>query len=322
MSSAPGKSCRHAFTETLLEMARKDARIMAVTSDAKGSVTLGDFEKSLPRQFLELGIAEQNTVGVSAGLARSGKRPFVCGPASFYSARAIEQVKNDVAYANSNVKIIGVSGGVSYGALGSTHHSLHDIAFMRAIPNLTVLLPCDNAQTREVTRFLAVHDGPAYMRVGRTPVPDVYADGSACFVFGKAGLLREGRDCTIIAAGEAVFHALKAADELARAGVKARLLDMPTLKPIDSEAVVAAAKETGSIVTVEEHGIHGGLGAAVAEIVVQSRPVPMKMIAFPDEFVPAGSSAELFAHYGITGPSIAKTVREFLAQLDARRAFQ
>ncbi|HTP59376.1 MAG TPA: transketolase family protein, partial [Spirochaetia bacterium] len=183
MASAPGKSCRHAFTETLLEMARADSRIMAVTSDAKGSVTLGDFEKNLPQQFLELGIAEQNTVGVSAGLARSGKRPFVCGPASFYSARAIEQVKNDVAYANTNVKIVGVSGGVSYGALGSTHHSLHDIAFMRAIPNLAVLLPCDNTQTREVTRFLAGHVGPAYMRVGRTPVPDVYANPAGCFTF-------------------------------------------------------------------------------------------------------------------------------------------
>ena len=179
MSSAPGKSCRHAFTETLLEMARKDARIMAVTSDAKGSVTLGDFEKNLPNQFLELGIAEQNTVGVSAGLARSGKRPFVCGPACFYSARAIEQVKNDVAYASSNVKIIGVSGGVSYGALGSTHHSLHDLAFMRAIPNLAVMLPCDNAQTAEVARYLATHDGPAYVRMGRSPVPDIYEDGSA-----------------------------------------------------------------------------------------------------------------------------------------------
>jgi transketolase len=315
MSSAPGKSCRHAFTETLLEMARSDPAIMAVTSDAKGSVTLGDFEKALPQQFLELGIAEQNTVGVSAGLARSGKKPFVCGPASFYSARAIEQVKNDVAYANSNVKIVGVSGGVSYGALGSTHHSLHDIAFMRAIPNLAVILPCDNAQTREVTRFLAGHVGPAYMRVGRTPVPDVYvADGAVPFVFGKAGRLRMGTDCTIVAAGETVFHALKAADELARAGIHVRLLDMPTIKPLDAEAVIAAARETGAIVTVEEHSIHGGLGGAVAEIVVQHHPVPMKMIAFPDEFAPAGSSAELFAHYGITGAAIAASVKGFLLQ--------
>jgi transketolase len=285
---------------------------MAVTSDAKGSATLGDFEKSLPLQFLELGIAEQNTVGVSAGLARSGKRPFVCGPASFYSARAIEQVKNDVAYANSNVKIIGVSGGVSYGALGSTHHSLHDIAFMRAIPNLAVILPCDNSQTREATRFLAEHIGPAYMRIGRTPVPDIYPEGSTSFVFGKANQLRQGNDCTIIACGEAVFHAARAADELMQSGIQIRLLDMPTVKPVYTEAVITAAEETGGIVTVEEHSIHGGLGAAVAEIVVQNHPVRMRMVAFPDEFAPAGSSAELFSHYGITGPAIAATVKAFL----------
>lgn len=312
MSSAPGKSCRHAFTETLLEMARNDPLIMAVTSDAKGSVTLGEFEKSLPQQFLELGIAEQNTVGVSAGLALCGKRPFVCGPASFYSARAIEQVKNDVAYANSNVKIIGVSGGVSYGALGSTHHSLHDIAFMRAIPNIAVILPCDFAQTSEATRFLTSFTGPAYMRVGRTPVPDVYTGGPAPFALGKANRLREGSDCTIIATGETVFHAAKAAEQLAQSGIHARLLDMPTLKPIDAEAIIAAARDTGGIVTVEEHSVHGGLGAAVAEIVVQQHPVRMKIVAFPDEFVPAGSSAELFAHYGITGPALAAAVTEFI----------
>jgi transketolase len=312
MASATGTSCRHAFTETLLEEARRDARIIAVTSDAKGSVTLGDFEKNLPRQFLELGIAEQNAVGVSAGLARSGKKPFVCGPACFYSARAIEQVKNDVAYAGNDVKIIGVSGGVSYGALGSTHHSLHDIAFMRAIPNLAVVLPCDNAQTREVTRFLAGHRGPVYMRIGRSPVPDVYADSSSAFTFGKANLLRDGRDCTIIAAGEPVYHALKAAELLQRSNLRVRVLDMPTVKPIDVDAVLAAARDTRAIVTVEEHGVHGGLGSAIAEIVVQHHPVPMKIVAFPDEFMPAGSSAELFEHYGLTGAKLAAAVLELL----------
>ncbi|HTP59848.1 MAG TPA: transketolase C-terminal domain-containing protein, partial [Spirochaetia bacterium] len=221
--------------------------------------------------------------------------------------------------ANTNVKIVGVSGGVSYGALGSTHHSLHDIAFMRAIPNLAVLLPCDNTQTREITRFLAGHVGPAYMRIGRTPVPDVYANPAGCFTFGKAGQLRQGADCTIIAAGETVFHALAAADALAKTGIHVRLLDMPTIKPLDDQAVIAAARETGAVVTVEEHGIHGGLGASVAEVIVQNHPVPMRMIAFPDEFVPAGSSAELFAHYGITGAAIAETVRTFLAELDDHR---
>ena len=315
MAGGTGKSCRHAFTETLLEEARKNPRIVAVTSDAKGSVTLGEFERNLPGQFFELGIAEQNTVGVSAGLARSGKKPFVCGPACFYSARAIEQVKNDVAYADNDVKIVGVSGGVSYGALGSTHHSLHDVAFMRAIPNLAVILPCDNAQTRAATRFLSEHRGPVYMRLGRSPVPDVYAEATSSFAFGKANTLREGEDCTIVAAGEAVFHALQATAILEESGVRARLLDMPTVKPIDTQAVLAAARETGAIVTIEEHSVHGGLGSAIAEIVVQSCPVPVRIVAFPDEFMPAGSSAELFDHYGLTGPKLAATVREFLQRV-------
>jgi len=314
MSQESGKSCRHAFTEALLAAARADRTIIALTSDAKGSVTLGDFERALPEQFVELGIAEQNVVGVAVGFARSGKRSFVCGPASFYSARSIEQVKNDVAYGGADVKVVGVSGGVSYGALGSTHHSLHDLAFMRAIPNLTVLLPCDVHQTAEVTRYLATHPGPAYMRLGRTAVPAVYSAAEGSFIFGKANLLREGDACTIIAAGEATYHALAAADELKSAGVQVRLLDMPTVKPLDTASVIAAARETGAILTVEEHSVYGGLGAAVAEVVVQSHPVPMRIVGFPDEFVPAGSSKELFAHYGLSGPAIAQRARELIAE--------
>ncbi len=313
MSQESGKSCRHAFTEALLAAARADRSIMAVTSDAKGSVTLGDFEKALPEQFVELGIAEQNVVGVAAGLARSGKRPFVCGPASFYSARSIEQVKNDVAYGGTDVKVVGVSGGVSYGALGSTHHSLHDLAFMRAIPDLAVLLPCDVYQTAEATRYLATHPGPAYMRLGRSAVPAVYSTTAGSFIFGKANLLRQGDACTIIAAGEATYHALAAAKELARAGILVRVLDMPTVKPLDTASVFSAARETGAIVTVEEHSILGGLGAAVAEVVVQAHPVPMRIVGFPDEFCPAGSSKELFAYYGLTGAAIAQRVRELIA---------
>lgn len=315
MSNSGAKSCRHAFTETLLEVARIDSSIMAVTSDAKGSVTLDNFERNLPNQFLEMGIAEQNVVGVAAGLARCGSRPFVCGPACFYSARAIEQVKNDVAYADTNVKIVGVSGGVSYGALGSTHHSLHDISFMRAIPNISILLPCDVHQTAAATRFLATHDGPVYMRLGRSPVPNVYEEADGSFTFGKSNLVREGTDCTIIACGETVFHSLEAANLLAEWGIEARVVDMPTIKPLDSDAVLKAAEETGAIITVEEHSVHGGLGAAVAETVVQTRPVPMRIIGFPDEFVPAGTSAELFEYYGLKGMKLAKRVREFMRTL-------
>lgn len=311
-SDGKAKSCRHAFTAALLEIASSDGRILAVTSDAKGSVTLGEFEKSLPEQFVEMGIAEQNTVGVAAGLARGGKLPFVCGPACFYSARAIEQVKNDVAYADTNVKIVGVSGGVSYGALGSTHHSLHDIAFMRAIPNMSVVLPCDIWQTDAATRYLATHVGPVYMRLGRGGVPEVYDSSEEAFEFGRARRLRDGRDCTIIACGEMLHHAVVAADALKDRGIEVRVLDMATIKPLDSDAVVQAAEETGAIITLEEHSIYGGLGAAVAEVVVQRRPVPMKILGFPDEFVPAGSSNELFDYYGFTEPRLSDAIESFL----------
>jgi len=312
MSSSSGISCRHAFTAALLSCARDDGSLIAVTSDAKGSVTLGEFEKALPAQFVETGIAEQNAVGIAAGLANFGKRPFVCGPACFYSARSFEQVKNDLAYADANVKVVGVSGGVSYGALGSTHHSLHDIAAYRAIPNLSVILPSDRFQTAAVTRFLAAHDHPVYMRVGRAAVPDVYGENDSSFGFGRANVLRDGGDCTIVAIGEMVHHALAAADLLAGDGISVTILDSPCIKPFDSQAVIDAARRTGAVVTVEEHSVLGGLGAAVAEVLSQHQPTRMKILGFPDAFAPAGTSSELFAHFGLTGEAIAASVRDFL----------
>lgn len=320
--SAPGFSCRHAFSAALLEAARRDANIFAMSSDSKGSVTLGDFEKALPGQFVEAGIAEQDAVGIGAGLALSGKRVFICGPASFYSARSLEQVKVDIAYAHADAKIVGISGGVSYGALGSTHHALHDIAVMRTFPGLGVFLPCDNISTAAVTRFLATNPGPAYMRIGRAPVADVYGPGGLApggasggapelayeFTPGRANLLREGSDCAILAVGEGVQPALGAAKLLADLGIEARVLDFWSVKPIDRAAVLAAARETGFIVTVEEHSVYGGLGSAVAEIVVQEAPVPMAFVGFPDEWAPAGSPKELFGHYGITARNIADIV--------------
>jgi transketolase len=306
-------SCRHAFSAAILEAASADPSIVVVTSDAKGSVTLGGFEVALPKQFVEMGIAEQNSVGVAAGMARCGRRVFVCGPASFYAARSVEQIKNDVAYADTDVKVVGVSGGVSYGALGSTHHSLHDLALMRAIPNIAVLLPCDTAQTAVMTRYLAGHRGPVYMRLGRGPVPHVYESETHAFTFARARMLGDGRDCTIISAGEALYHAVVARRVLEERGFSIRILDMATIKPIDEEAVVRAARETGAIVTVEEHSVHGGLGSAVAEIVVGAHPVPVKIIGFPDEFVPAGSSAELFDYYRLSASGLVDTITEFLS---------
>lgn len=297
--------CRKAFTETILREAKKNPDIFVVTSDARGSVTLDNFAASLPEQFVEVGIAEQNAVGVGAGLALSGKNVFVCGPACFYSARSLEQVKVDVAYSKTSVKIIGVSGGVSYGALGSTHHSLHDVAVMRTFPDIHVYLPADRFQTVKLTEYLASSDEPAYVRMGRNAVPDIYTTNDT-FSFGKGKVLTEGHDVAIIATGETVYHALQAQKKLKSDGVSAMVIDMHTLKPLDEELILKAADLCGCIVTVEEHSIYGGLGASVAEIVSQNNPVKMKIIGFPDENIIHAKPLEIFDYYGLTADNIAK----------------
>ncbi|MFC2136971.1 transketolase family protein [Bacteroidota bacterium] len=304
--------CRQAFTDKLLELSKLDSNIIAVTSDARGSVTLNKFADELPDQFIEVGIAEQNAVGVGAGLALSGKKPFVCGPACFYSARSYEQIKIDVAYTKTNVKIIGVSGGVSYGALGSSHHSLNDLAAMRVLPNLTILLPCDVALTQKMTEKLANHEGPVYVRMGRGAVPDVYTEIKPEFIIGKANTLLEGSDITIIGTGETVYYCLQVGKKLAEQGIKARVLDMHTIKPLDIEAIKKAAKETKKIFIVEEHHVYGGLGSAIAEWVVQNIPTPIKIIGFPDEDAVHGNSKELFEHYGLDTKGILKVIHEEL----------
>lgn len=304
--------CRKAFTETILELAKADRDIITVTSDARGSVTLSQFAEELPQQFVEVGIAEQNAIGIGAGLALSGKKPFVCGPACFYSARNYEQVKVDVAYNKTNVKIVGVSGGVSYGALGSTHHSLNDIAAMRVLPDLTVILPCDVAITKKMTETLVHHVGPVYVRMGRGAVPDVYTDHEPECIIGKANTLLEGNDVTLIGTGETVFHCLQAGRELKHKGITARVLDMHTVKPLDYEAIAKAAKETGKIIVVEEHHVHGGLGSAVAEWIVQNYPIPVKIHGIPDENAEHGSSKELFEYYGLNAKGIVRVVEEWM----------
>jgi transketolase len=306
-------SCREIFTVTLLDLARKDRNIIAVTSDARGSVTLNRFAMELPEQFVEIGIAEQNAIGISAGLASCGKNVFLCGPACFYTARSLEQIKVDVAYSKNPVKIIGVSGGVSYGALGSTHHSLHDLAVMKTFPGLNVFMPCDNEQTRQMTVFLSSFNHPVYVRMGRGPVPEVYEPGQECFKPGKANILMDGNDITLIGTGETVYHCLQGANLLKKYGIGARVIDMYTMKPLDKEALLNAARETGYIVTVEEHSIYGGLGAAVAEIVSQEYPVPLKIIGFPDENVIHASPEQIFKNYGISAEYIADTARNLLS---------
>lgn len=306
-----GLSCREAFTQELTRLGRENPDIVALTSDAKGSTSLGVFADALPAQFIEVGIAEQNEVGMAAGLAAVGKRPYVCAPASFLSARSLEQIKVDVVYSHMNVKFLAVSGGISYGALGFSHHSTHDIAVMRAFPGLKVVLPCDEAQTVGLLRALEKTNDPAYVRVGKVAMPIIYEPGTE-FTIGKAVTLRQGRDVTIISCGELLWPALEAADLLAGEGVAARVLDMHTLHPLDHDAVLAAAAETGKIVTLEEHCVNGGLGAAVAQITATHTPVPMRILALPDADIVAGPSEKVFAHYGLNADGVCKAVRELL----------
>ena len=305
------QACRKSFTETLLALAKEDDQIVAVTTDARGSVTLGDFAKELPEQFVECGIAEQNAVGISAGLAHSGKKTFVCGPACFYVARSLEQVKVDLAYSQNPVKILGVSGGVAYGALGATHHSLHDIAALRCFPGMNICLPCDGRQTAKLVKFLVDFPEPCYVRVGRAAVPDVYEDDNFTFEIGKANTLLEGNDLTIIGAGETVYHCLEAGKQLAEKGIHARVLDMSWIKPCDAEAVKKAAAETGRIITVEEHAKTGGLGAMVCEIISEN-PVPVRIIGIPDENAVHGTNKEIFHYYGMDAEGIVKAAESFV----------
>lgn len=304
-------ACRKSFTDTLLSLARADRDIIAVTTDARGSVTLNDFAKELPQQFVECGIAEQDAVGISAGLAHSGKKVFVCGPACFYVARSLEQVKVDLAYSHNNVKILGVSGGVAYGALGATHHSLHDIAVLRTFPGMNIVLPCDARQTRRLVQLLVDYPEPVYVRVGRAAVPDVYESDDFDFALGKANVLLDGTDITIIGTGETVYHAYRAGLALQKKGIAVRVLDMACIKPCDEAAILKAAAETGRIITVEEHSRFGGLGAMVAEI-ISEHPVPLKILGIPDENVIHGNSNEIFAHYGLDSDGIMKTALDFL----------
>lgn len=304
------KAARKAITETLLELGKKDKRIFALATDSRGSVTLGDFVKELPEQFVECGIAEQDAVGIAAGLACTGLIPFVCGPASFYSTRAAEQVKVDMAYSHTNVKVIGVSGGVSYGALGGTHHAVQDVALMRAIPGLQVILPADANSASAMTRALACSREPAYVRVGRGEVEDIYPQ-DVVFEIGKAIKLSDGKDAAIIACGEMVAPAVKACEMLKEEGIFVKLFDMHTIKPMDVDAAMEAAS-TGLVVTVEEHSVYGGLGSAVSEYLSQNASVRMKIMGLPDETLYSGTNKQVFEHYGLTSDGIAQTIRKGL----------
>jgi transketolase len=302
--------CRVAFAETLIELARQDPRIVAVCNDSVGSSNLTGFQKEFPDRMINVGIAEQNMVGVAAGLANGGFVPFVSCASPFLTGRALEQIKADVAYNNYHVVLCGQSPGMSYGELGPTHHSIEDFAWMRALTDMTIIVPADPRQTRDVVRWAATADRPIFMRVGRYKVPSVTDEGQG-FDVGKALRLRDGRDVTIIACGTMVSRALAAADRLAGQGVAARVLNMTTIQPLDEAAVIAAAAETGRIVTAEEAIIHGGLGSAVAECVVQNRPVPMRILGVP-HLAPTGSTSFLLDHFGLNAEGITRAALDLV----------
>jgi len=303
--------CRDAYAATLIELAVADPRVVVLVNDSTGSSKLGEFKKQFPDRLIDVGIAEQDMVGVAAGLANGGKVPFVSAASCFLTARALEQIKVDAAYSNNNIKLCGMSPGMAYGQLGPTHHSIEDVAWLRVIPNITVIVPADPAETAQALRWAADHTGPVFVRVSRTPVPDVNLPGYT-FAAGRAVILREGSDVTIIANGTVVVRALEAAGVLALTGISARVLSMPTVKPIDTEAIIAAARETGSIVTVEEGLTAGGLGGVVAETLARNYPVPMRFVGVPDTFAPTGSVSWLLDHFGISATGIATAVRDVL----------
>lgn len=301
--------CRKAFAATLEELAIHDPRVVAVCNDSVGSSNLTGFAKKFPERLVNVGIAEQNMVGVAAGLANGGRLPFVCAASCFLTARALEQIKADLAYSNANVKLCGMSSGMAYGALGATHHSIEDIAWTRAIANMTVIVPADPVETAQAVRAAAEMHGPVFVRISRMGVPIVHGEDYQ-FQIGRAARLREGRDITLIANGTLVPRALEAADLLAAQGIEARVLNMATVRPLDREAIIAAAEETGGIVTAEEHTIYGGLGSAVAEVVVTTHPVPMRMVGVPGVFAPTGSTEWLFEHFGLTPQGICAAALE------------
>lgn len=303
---------RQAICEVLMEKAKTDKDIVVLCSDSRGSASLAPFFKEFPEQSVEVGIAEQDLVSISAGLAACGKKPFAASPACFLSTRSYEQCKVDCAYSNTNVKLIGISGGVSYGALGMSHHSAQDIAAMAAIPNMRVYLPSDRHQTKHLMDALLQDEKCAYIRVGRNPVEDIYSEENCPFEMNKATWLRRGTDVAIIACGEMVRPAAEAAKLLEGKGICASVLDMYCVKPLDNAAVIEAAQNAKLVVTVEEHAPFGGLGSMVAQVVGENCPTRIKNLALPDAPVITGTSQEVFAYYGLDAQGIAKTVEGLL----------
>jgi len=307
-----GRANLDEFAATLEELAKTNPNIVAVTSDSRGSGKLAPFGKALPRQIVEVGIAEQNLVGITAGLAACGKKSFGVTPGCFLTARALEQIKNDVCYSDVPAVLVGISSGVSYGALGTTHHSLHDLAVLRAINNLTILVPADNFESREAIRFAAKATKPVFVRFGKAAMFQLHKPDTA-FEVGKAITLLDGNDVAFIATGETVVHALLAAGQLAERGLNCQVLSMHTVKPLDMEAILKAGRECRAVITVEEHMVHGGLGEACAAVLMQAGvSKPFRIVGIPDEETVPGAQADIFRHYGLSMEGLTETATKLL----------
>lgn len=302
---------RKIFAKTLITLAQENPKIVVVCNDSIGSSNLTEFRDLFPERLIDVGIAEQNMVGIAAGLANSGLTPFVCAASPFLTGRALEQIKADIVYSKANVKLCGMSPGVAYGELGPTHHSIEDIAWMRALDSLTIVLPADEMQTKEALIWAANTAGPVFMRIGRLKVPSVSQGMNPAFVPNKAMRIMDGTDISIISAGTLVSRAIDAALQLKSEGISARVINLSTVVPLDKTEILAAAKETKGIITVEESVTRGGIGGAIAEFVVQNNPVPMKLLGI-DTFAPTGSASFLLEHFGLTADNIVNTARELL----------
>lgn len=303
---------RKAICDVLMKEAENDKNIVVLCSDSRGSASLAPFADAFPEQFVEMGIAEQDLVSVAAGLAHCGKKAFAASPACFLSTRSYEQCKIDVAYSNTNVKLIGISGGISYGALGMSHHSAQDIAALSAIPNMRVYLPSDRFQTEKLIEALLQDELPAYIRVGRNPVEDIYSEKDCPFEMNRATRIGAGKDVVIVACGEMVRPSIEAAKLLENEGIHATVLDMYCVKPLDEAAVIETAKEAKLVVIVEEHAPYGGLGSMVSQVVGRACPRKVVSISLPDAPVITGTSSQIFDYYGMNAEGIVDTVKQNL----------
>lgn len=304
--------CAAAFSAALLELARTDERICIVNNDSAETHAALDLQSELSDRFVDVGIAEQNLVGVAIGLANAGLRPFVYSASCFLTARALEQIKN-AAYTNAGVVFCGFVSGLAYGALGGTHHAVEDLAWMRAIPRMTVLAPATPVDTVAALREAMTHDGPVYIRiVSKLDTPELFPDDHS-FAYGGSARLRDGEDVTLIGTGLLTTRLMEAADLLAADGIRAGVLHLGSVQPIDAEAIRRAAVHSGRLVVAEDHVLNGGLGGAVAETVVRTHPVPVLQIGVPNEYAPIGPAEFLYEHFGLTARGVANRVREWVA---------